>query len=137
MSEYLFTYGTLQPGLAPSYIAPSVDKLRAVGEGVVNGLLYDLGDYPGAVLDPVSHHKIFGTVFELPEDANILPALDGYEDFDSDSPESSLFIRQLHPVLLSTGGALACWIYVYNGQPDPSRVLADGKFRGKQSRWNG
>jgi gamma-glutamylcyclotransferase (GGCT)/AIG2-like uncharacterized protein YtfP len=137
MSEYLFTYGTLQPGLAPSHLASAVDKLRWIGEGVVNGTLYDLGDYPGVVLDISSGQKVSGTVYQLPEDADVLLQLDSYEDFDLTSPETSLFIRERHPVLLSTGETLPCWIYVYNGQPDSSRVLADGKFRGKASRLEG
>jgi gamma-glutamylcyclotransferase (GGCT)/AIG2-like uncharacterized protein YtfP len=136
MSKYLFTYGTLQPGQAPTSIASAVNKLRRIGEGVVSGLLYDLGEYPGAVLDNSSGQEVFGIVCQLPEDANILSQLDSYEDFDPDSPETSLFIREQHPVLLSTGETLPCWVYVYNGKTDSSRILADGKFRGKLSTLN-
>ncbi len=130
MSEYLFTYGTLQPGLAPSYIAPAVHQLRPIGEGAVKGELYSLGDYPGAVLDPLSKLVIHGVVFKLPEGIDLLPQLDRYEEFDSDSPESSLFLRELHPVTLATGQTLSCWVYVYNGKPDPGLRLPDGKFPG-------
>jgi gamma-glutamylcyclotransferase (GGCT)/AIG2-like uncharacterized protein YtfP len=129
MTSYLFTYGTLQPGLAPSCIAPVVDRLRSIGEGVIRGELYDLGEYPGAVLNPRSRHQIHGTIFRLPEDADILRQFDDYEGFQPDSLETSLFLRELHPaVLTTTGQTLPCWVYVYNAKPDPARILPDGRF---------
>ncbi|MGA2171196.1 MAG: gamma-glutamylcyclotransferase family protein, partial [Terracidiphilus sp.] len=114
MSDYLFTYGTLHPGHAPDEIAPAVEKLRPVGTGYVYGVLYDLGDYPGVVLDPTSNQKISGTVFRLSEDENVLRQLDEYEGFDQASPEQSLFLRTLRSVTLDSGETLPCWIYVYN-----------------------
>ena len=76
MRQYLFAYGTLQPGLAPTKIARVAAKLRPVGEGFVRGVLYDLGGYPGAVADPSAMGKIAGTVMELPEEEGVLERLD-------------------------------------------------------------
>lgn len=121
MTDHLFAYGTLQPGRAPAEIAAAVERLRPVGEGFVRGALYDLGDYPGAVLDPSSHQKIAGTVFQLPEDANILRQFDQYEGFTPGAQETSLFLRTRCPVALASGRTLECWIYVYNGTPEQSR----------------
>ncbi len=129
MSDYLFTYGTLHPGLAPSEIASAVQKLRPVGTGYVYGVLYDLGDYPGAVLDPASNQKISGTVFRLSEDEGILRQLDEYEGFDPDSPEQSLFLRTLHSVTLDGGETLPCWIYIYNRKTETARVLVSGAYQ--------
>ena len=133
MSEFLFTYGTLQPGHAPAEIAQAVNKLRPVGKGVVNGALYDLGDYPGAILDPASGRTISGTVFKLANDANILRQLDEYEGFDPRAPQESLFLRQLHPVTLTDGKTkrLNCWVYVYNRKPDPTRLVHSGIYAGR------
>ncbi|HSZ17651.1 MAG TPA: gamma-glutamylcyclotransferase family protein, partial [Terracidiphilus sp.] len=79
MSQCLFAYGTLQPGIAPGEIVPVVEKLGTVGEGFAFGKLYDLGKYPAAIFDPASAWIIYGTVFELPEDAGVLGQLDAYE----------------------------------------------------------
>jgi gamma-glutamylcyclotransferase (GGCT)/AIG2-like uncharacterized protein YtfP len=68
MSAFLFVYGTLQPDYAPPAIAHVVARLNVVGKGSVNGVLYDLGGYPGAFLNPASTQKIHGIVFQLPED---------------------------------------------------------------------
>ena len=50
MAQYLFSYGTLQAELAPAEIAPVVRQLRPIGRASIPGILYDLGDYPGAVV---------------------------------------------------------------------------------------
>ncbi|HEV2325036.1 MAG TPA: gamma-glutamylcyclotransferase family protein [Terracidiphilus sp.] len=127
MSEYLFTYGTLRPGRAPAEIAAAVRTLRVVGTGRIRGTLYDLGEYPGAVLD-ADAAEIDGTVFELPDVPGILGLLDAYEEFDPGGPEASLFVRELHPVMLDTGGTLTCWVYVYNRAPAGARVVCGGRW---------
>ena len=62
MSKYLFSYGTLRCGHAPEEIAPVVERLRPAGTGFVLGQLYDLGEYPGIVLDSRSPQRVFGDV---------------------------------------------------------------------------
>jgi gamma-glutamylcyclotransferase (GGCT)/AIG2-like uncharacterized protein YtfP len=114
MSDYLFAYGTLQPGCVPAEISPATAKLRVVGEGFVYGVLYDLGGYPGAVPDAKSTGRIAGTVLELPEDASLLRELDAYEGFDPGAPEASEFVRVRQTVEMSEGGAVECWMYRYN-----------------------
>ena len=71
MSDFLFAYGTLQPGHAPAQIASAVEKLLPIGEAFVSGILYDLGGHPGAVLDSSSQERIIGIVYQLPEDASV------------------------------------------------------------------
>ena len=132
MSAYLFAYGTLQPGLAPAAIAPAVAKLVPIGEAFVNGVLYDLGGHPGAVLDAASQHRIVGIVYQLPEDARVLAVLDAYEEFNPAAPESSPYRRILCPVTLAAGGTLRCWVYTWNGDPASAAAIPGGRFRLKK-----
>ena len=69
MTHHLFVYGTLSPRHAPLEIAATVRRLRPVGQASVRGRLYDLGEYPGAVLSEKSRSVIRGEVFELPGDS--------------------------------------------------------------------
>jgi len=133
MSEYLFSYGTLLPEHAPGEIAGAVSQLRAFAKGTVTGVLYDLGDYPGAVLDPASDKKILGTVFRIPSNATFLDKLDEYEGFHLSAPSTSLFIRKRCPVRLSTGRTLHCWVYEYNGKRAGLPVLANGVYRARHT----
>jgi gamma-glutamylcyclotransferase (GGCT)/AIG2-like uncharacterized protein YtfP len=120
MSEYLFAYGTLQAGLAPEEIAPVVEKLRPLGQGFLFGKLYDLGSYPGAVLDPASAWLVYGTVYELPEDGEVLSRLDVYE-----GPE---YVRIEQMVALTQGGGMSCWVYDYKGRPSEDRLIESGRW---------
>ena len=114
MPDYLFAYGTLQPGLAPAEIAAIASKLRPVGEGFVCGEIFELNDYPGAVPDPSSTNRITGTVLELPADKSVLRQLDAYEGYDPEAPHCSEFVRLRQTVQLHGGGSLECWMYCYN-----------------------
>jgi gamma-glutamylcyclotransferase (GGCT)/AIG2-like uncharacterized protein YtfP len=134
MSDCLFTYGTLQPDDAPDEIASTLAQLRPVGKGFVHGVLYDLGDYPGAVLDPYSKRRISGTVFRLSRDANVLRKLDDYEEFDPSAPDKSLFIRKMQPVTLAAGRILQCWVYEYNREPGTAPIVTSGRYRKKRHR---
>ena len=129
MSSYLFAYGTLQPGHAPKEIAGAVAELQLLGKGSVRGSLYDLGQYPGAVIDSSSAKRILGTVFRLPGDEKVLRELDNYEGFDPDAPDRSLFVRRLHPVRLASGRTLRCWEYEYNRKTEGAKPLTGGRYQ--------
>jgi gamma-glutamylcyclotransferase (GGCT)/AIG2-like uncharacterized protein YtfP len=128
MRDHLFVYGTLKAGLAPSEMSLIVEKLRPIANATVRGLLYDLGEYPGAILNPDSERNITGLVLELPDDPDVLVQLDQYEQFDPDSPHTSLFLRVRTSALLETGRTLECWVYVYNRDPASVPIPENGKF---------
>jgi gamma-glutamylcyclotransferase (GGCT)/AIG2-like uncharacterized protein YtfP len=132
--EYVFFYGTLLPRHAPPVIASTVRRLRRVGRGSVQGCLYDLGRYPGAVLSKTGP-LIQGEVFELPDDPEILRRLDAFEGFDPAQLESSEFVRREWPVALQGGKRIDCWVYSYNRHPGAAPRIADGDFsKSRKSR---
>jgi gamma-glutamylcyclotransferase (GGCT)/AIG2-like uncharacterized protein YtfP len=128
MSEFLFAYGTLQPGLAPEQVADVVRGLENVGKGSIPGTLYDLGSFPRAVLESNSSRRISGTVYHLPAGADILDRLDEYEEYYPESPKASQFIRTLCFVQLTDGRILECWVYEYNGHPDIRSIVESGTY---------
>lgn len=135
VTHHLFVYGTLSPRHAPPEIASTVRRLRPVGAASVRGRLYDLGEYPGAILSKSSRSVIRGEVFELPGDAQTLSSLDNYEGFEPGKPGSSLFVRRAWPVVLDDGTRLRCWVYVYNGDTRRALPVRNGRYtrRGRRS----
>jgi gamma-glutamylcyclotransferase (GGCT)/AIG2-like uncharacterized protein YtfP len=131
--RYLFSYGTLLPQHAPREIAPTMRRLRRVGQGFVRGRLYDLGDYPGAVLTR-NGPLIRGLVFELPDDPEVLERLDKYEEFDRSRPKGSLFVRKRRIVSLQDGKKVFCWIYAYNRPTGAAPPLASGDYSKAKNR---
>lgn len=134
MSDYLFAYGTLQPDHVAPEVSGAVARLRPVGKGYVHGLLYDLGEYPGAILSAATRRRIHGTVFRLAGEPGTLGQLDEYEGFDPDNPSDSLFVRKLHSVMLPSGRSVPCWIYEYNREPGAARLVTGGVYRGRERR---
>jgi gamma-glutamylcyclotransferase (GGCT)/AIG2-like uncharacterized protein YtfP len=123
------------PGKAPAEIAPTVHRLTKVSDGFVRGRLYDLGSYPGVVLDEKGK-KILGKIFRLPQEPEVLKRLDEYEEFDSAQPEASLFVRKKWPVTRSDRNRkLVCWVYVYN--PRAGAAAADAATTLPHSRNDG
>jgi gamma-glutamylcyclotransferase (GGCT)/AIG2-like uncharacterized protein YtfP len=138
MTDHLFVYGTLSPRTAPPEIAATVSRLRPVGPASVRGRLYDLGEYPGAVLSEKSRTLIRGEVFELPRDRSTLTALDNYEGFEPNKPGSSLFLRRVWPVTMDDGKRVRCWVYIYNGTMKGALPLRNGRYsRRRISRRSG
>ena len=120
MTERLFVYGTLRPGRAPSEIADAVNTLVPLGPAAVRGRLYNLGSYPGLVLDEQAD-EVHGEILAVP-DAATLARLDAYEDYrpNGPDPDASLFLRVRTAVTLPTGASELCWVYVYN-RPIPEK----------------
>ena len=129
MTDYLFAYGTLQPGLAPGIVAALVAQLRVIGQGSIHGLLYDLGDYPGLIPDPTEENLVVGTVYELAGGASLLEQLDDYEGFYPNASAESLFLRERTTVVMTNGSECDCWVYYYNRPPGNARRIVSGIYR--------
>jgi gamma-glutamylcyclotransferase (GGCT)/AIG2-like uncharacterized protein YtfP len=126
MAEYLFSYGTLQPGLAPPEIEPMVQSFKPMGLAYIYGVLYDFGHYPGAVTGGAG--KVWGQVFALPDDPCLLGQLDEYEEFDPSNIDESQFLRQKCLAMLENGNAMEVWVYVYNRNVESAAVIESGDF---------
>ena len=104
LNDCLFVYGTLHPDRAPAEIAEVVRGFRQIGRGSVRGKLFDLGEYPGVVLDG-GGGVVNGVVFTLPD--GVLARLDAYE--------GGSFERERVRVEMADGSRRECWMYVWNG----------------------
>jgi gamma-glutamylcyclotransferase (GGCT)/AIG2-like uncharacterized protein YtfP len=133
MAEYLFVYGTLRPELAPPDLEGLVQRLPRIGAAYARGHLYDLGKYPGAILDADCDRRIIGEVLELPDDESILAALDHYEGIHRNEHEVSLFVRTECNVILEHGEEIECWIYVYHGEIASAKLIESGDYLGNRS----
>jgi len=124
MPDLLFIYGTLHPDRAPDEIADAARALRPIARGTIRGKLYDLGEFPGVVLDAATGEMISGEVFAI-SDAETLARLDRYEDYRPRDPDNSLFLRVQTTVTLDAGSIESCWVYVYNRELPPQSAKFD------------
>lgn len=128
MFDHIFLYGTLLPELAPTELRGVLRRMQRVGEAFVAGRLYDLGDFPGALLAGRPDSTIRGEVFAF-SDSSLLDLMDSYEGFHPGAPKRSLFARQKVSVAMpQTSQVINCWIYVYNRNPGNARIIPGGDY---------
>ncbi|GAB3928895.1 gamma-glutamylcyclotransferase family protein [Mucilaginibacter myungsuensis] len=125
-SKYLFIYGTLL-NADNHYGALLKNNSKYISPGSFNGLLYDLGEYPGALYIPALDRKVYGDIVEL-TDLSILTQLDEYEGYGETEEQPNLYIRQIVPV--ETGNEMIdCWAYIYNFPVDDSQLIPSGRYQ--------
>src|SRR5918997_2987877 len=104
MNKHLiFVYGTLRQGGGRA-MPDLFPDAKFIGHAKVSGSLYDLGSYPGLLLDE-SDSLVIGEVYEI--DDQLLSKLDDFE-------ASSHYRRKQVEISLGTQRR-SCWIY----EPDP------------------
>ncbi|MEO7507782.1 MAG: gamma-glutamylcyclotransferase family protein [Pyrinomonadaceae bacterium] len=128
MTENLFVCGTLLPELVPDHLRGFMRSCASVGEAFVSGRLYDLGKYPGAILDTNATERIRGWIYQLPDDPAVLLSLDDYEGIDRNDESASLFIRQRVKATMATGEKVDCWIYTYNRSVHLAPIIDGGDY---------
>lgn len=120
-SFHLFAYGTLRDRTG----IPGRDLLAGcerVGGAIARGTLFDLGEYPAAMLS--GNDPIEGTIWRCP--ASRLARLDRYEGV-----AEGLFRRVGARI-----GGLACWVYVA-GPGLASRLTPGARVQPRASRHDG
>jgi gamma-glutamylcyclotransferase (GGCT)/AIG2-like uncharacterized protein YtfP len=126
--EYLFVYGTLLSEQASPEIAGLIRQLERIGPATIRGRLYDLGEYPGAIVEPSARTLIHGEVYRLPSDRNLLTKLDRYEEYNPQAPQDSLFVRIRCLAETFDERILECWVYAYNGNVKIAPLISSGNY---------
>lgn len=128
MPTHLFVYGTLRAAFSNPPAMQLRQYSRYVGEGVITGRLYDVGNYPGALYIPGDAGLIHGSVYELTANVNTLLAmLDDYEGISAPPGVTDEYERAFIPVHVS-GTLVDCWVYLYNWPVDSLRCIESGDY---------
>lgn len=111
--DYLFAYGTLREGFHLKLKDKIKDDLEYIGKAKLNGSLYDIGKYPGAVRKK-EKSRICGDVFIVYHPERILKILDKYEGCLKEGKQNAEFVRRKNRVRLNSGKLINAWVYWYN-----------------------
>ncbi|MEO7425322.1 MAG: gamma-glutamylcyclotransferase family protein [Fibrobacteria bacterium] len=131
----LFTYGTLMLTTGIAQVdAATRSAGPALGRGYIHGLLFDLGEYPGAVPLPGPHTpdedapKVWGRLIRLRDPAAFFSVIDAYEGFDPARRAASEFVRAEAFIFLETGQRLTCQVYYYNFPTQARLAILGGDY---------
>ena len=126
MIDLLFIYGTLLND-DNEFAIYLKNNSSFYAEGRINGRLYDLGEYPGAVLSPNCGEYIYGSIVKLYNPEKVLPVIDDYEGYGDEQLQPNLFVRVLTEVITEQG-SVDCWVYAYNLPVDVFSQIGSGRY---------
>ncbi len=128
MPIHLFVYGTLRRASRHPMARRLGAQGRLIGEGEAQGVLYDLGAYPGALFDPASAQRVVGEVYALQASDPLLRAIDAYEGCAEGEATNSGFRRIPLKVTLPGGRQLEAWSYGLAARPPRARPIPSGDW---------
>lgn len=112
----LFVYGSLRSGFRNPVYEYLTKYFHLMGEAVVKGKLYDLGEFPAAV--PTNEEKfISGELYCINNPLEFswaIGQLDDYEGLNTEEDEKPLYKREA-VISYQKGQPYAAWIYWFNG----------------------
>lgn len=127
--EYLFVYGTLR-----SKANNPMQKLLARqgifhGRGLMQGRLYEINGYPGAVFSSKPEHKVIGELYLIKKPYPLLTQLDQYEQCSEDYPPPWEYMRKKTRILNSDNQSeVQAWVYVYNWDISKLKLIPSGDY---------
>ena len=126
MTDLVFFYGTLMTGFRRQGRAPLDRQLRAVGQGWIQAVLFDLGIYPAAI--PADDGRVWGEVHQMLDPDAVLSALDEIEGYSADEPDTSLYTRMVTPLTFEDGRVAPVWVYFYNAPLGQAQRIESGDY---------
>ncbi len=112
----LFVYGSLRSGFRNPVYEYLTKYFHLLGEAVVKGKLYDLGEYPAAASTD-EEKFISGELYSINNPLEFswaIGQLDDYEGLNTEEGETPLYKRE-EVIAYQKGEPQAAWIYWFNG----------------------
>jgi gamma-glutamylcyclotransferase (GGCT)/AIG2-like uncharacterized protein YtfP len=126
MNNLLFIYGTLL-NENNEYAVYLKNHSRFHSYGRIKGKLYDIGEYPGAVLSSSGEDYIYGSILELDNPEDVFPVIDNYEGYGNDQSLPNEFIR-ITASVEAPSATINCWVYVYNLPIERLKLIKNGRY---------
>jgi gamma-glutamylcyclotransferase (GGCT)/AIG2-like uncharacterized protein YtfP len=125
-STFLFVYGTLldEDNEFAVYLKNNSICFSA---GKVKGKLYDIGEYPGAILFAEGEEYIYGYILKIDIAEKVFKVIDDYEGYGGEQSWPNEFIRVLTDIETESG-AMPCWIYLYNLPVNGLSYIPGGRY---------
>jgi pyruvate carboxylase len=127
----LFVYGTLRKACGHPLHNILKDQFEFVARGSIRGILFDIGQYPGALISKHAKTEIVGEIYRVrdyPSGNSALKILDEYEGYDGSDLLGSEFIRKRMFVKIQNKKKLLCWVYIYNRSVINKHPIRSGDY---------
>ena len=126
--EFIFVYGTLRKETAASMYHVLARCCEYFSEGMMQGQLFEVDGYPGAIESDNSSDVIKGEVYRIIDREKLLPKLDEYEECTDKFPEPHEYKRKKQLISLPGGGSVSAWVYIYNHDVSKLEKIKHGDY---------
>ncbi|MCF7560151.1 gamma-glutamylcyclotransferase [Sabulilitoribacter multivorans] len=123
--HYLFVYGTLLQDINNEMSRFLANHSQFVSNGYFNGKLYEVNQYPGAILSDSTTGKVYGSLFKITNSHRVFEVLDVYEGV-----AEGLFKRAIINTFLPNKTVLS-WVYLYNQPTTHLQIITSGDYLNK------
>jgi gamma-glutamylcyclotransferase (GGCT)/AIG2-like uncharacterized protein YtfP len=127
--QFLFVYGSLMRGTSPDIHPLLALHAEYVCSAMLQGRLYRVDYYPGAVKTQAVSDRVHGELYRLLEPGDLLARLDQYEECAPEFPEPTEYVRCKESVIIDYGDSVRAWIYLYNWPLTKLERIESGDFR--------
>ena len=125
--SYLFVYGTLRQASQAPMSQVLASHSEYLDEGIINGKLFDVGDYPAVTVSGTRNDRVLGEVFKI-NNPSLLKELDKYEGCSENCTKPHQYKRIKSAVKLRDGKEIQAWIYVWNLSVDSLHLIESGDY---------
>ena len=126
--EYIFVYGTLRKNSGCKMHSLLAKHCRYLSEGYIQGRLYEVNGYPGAVQSGQQKERVVGEVYRITEANIVLAKLDHYEECSAEFPHPHEYTRKKLPVFLPEGRTVFAWVYLFNHDTTALEQITSGDY---------
>lgn len=126
--DFLFVYGTLRRDANSEMYHLLAQHAEFTDKGQLQGRLYTVENYPGAIPSTDPQDVVHGEVYRLRKSAPILSRLDQYEGCGPGFTEPTEFVRSKKLITLRSGNSLDAWVYIYNRPITGLAIIESGDF---------
>lgn len=132
IGKLLFVYGTLLSAATTvtgrSQRARLSRQAQSLGSASTEGVLYNLGRYPGLVLPVAAGEIVHGELLELTSPSLTLRWLDAYEGIVPGEHPHNDYERLQRPVMTSAGAVVTAWVYVFRVSTASAAPIPGGNW---------
>lgn len=129
--EFIFVYGTLRKQVALDIYDVLANHCEYFSDGVMQGTLYEVTGYPGAIESCDANDKVFGELYKMLDRKRVLDRLDEYEECSERFPMPYEYSRKQLSIGLIGGGSVVAWVYLYKYDVSKLKQIISGDYLAK------
>lgn len=127
-AEFIFVYGTLRKQRAANMHHLMASHCEYFAGGTMQGKLYEVSGYPGAIESGDSSDRVFGELYILLDKKLVLSGLDDYEECSAWYPMPHEYRRKQIPINITGGGSVLSWAYLYCYDVSNLKQIVSGNY---------